>query len=442
MPASAGEIAGLRPELPAFAEADIDISFVNDFLGRGGNSDDYRTQQSIVSMALSERWLLNIDHSILTLMNGPDAGRIDQATLSLGYRLHTRQNDRENFELLVGGGLRSTGRFGGERIQNGFHRLVDSTIERLPYTSTRSTDISAWIDATRYRQVRDAGASGVFNTWQFGYQWRAASLVTSGGEWDSRLGLRAILSKASVDLWLGLQADWRSGYEDTVLRAATMSEEDAAIVLGARFGPLLIETVQQFNEDSSYGQIRLLSSPEPGTRYEPGARGLGVSVLLPDVQMRVTAQLATTLLGKASSIWNRSFLVGLGYGEPQFGDDTTLFNRNRQIDLGLEFERPLTYGGWSSFYAGAGAGWRQEKLTGAGDLNGQSSAAVDSFVVTASSGLRFNIHNAPGEWQVRAQFGLFAVVPTSEETVEIAGQPAVLQSPSISLNLGVSIEFH
>jgi hypothetical protein len=48
-PLQAGEIQGLLPQLPPFHERDFEFVFSNDFLGRGGSVDDFRTQQLIFS---------------------------------------------------------------------------------------------------------------------------------------------------------------------------------------------------------------------------------------------------------------------------------------------------------------------------------------------------------------------------------------------------------
>jgi len=440
--AVAGEIAGLRPQLPAFLQRDLDVTFINDFLGRGGSTDDYRTQQSIISATLADRWISTLDHSILTLSDGPSPGRIDQFSVSLGYELTNRQSDSRADRLVVGTGLRSVGDFSGARIQNGFHRLVGSKIEELAYTDTSANDLTAWFDAERYRLIRDSADKGPFKTWRMGYQLRASSLISTGGEWDSAVSVQAIISKPAADIWLGVRSDWRDGYDDAVLRATASAEEDVAIVLGARLGPLIIETVQQLNNNASYGQIRLVSSSGDTRSYKHPDFGLDFSVLLPDVQLRLAGRLPTKILTDASSRWKESIAIGLGYGEPQYGNNTSLFTRSRQIDAGIEFERPLIGdSGWLSVYAGAGAGWRDEKLTGAGSLQGKSSATVGRVVLTASAGLRFEVFNYPDRWRFRVQFGLLGRLPVDDAVVEIAGETYQIQRSALDLVLGVALDF-
>jgi len=438
---TAGEIAGLRPQLPTYLQRDLDVTFINDFLGRGGSTDDYRTQQSIISATLTDRWIATLDHSILTLDDESSSGRIDQFSVSLGYELVRPQDDARADRLVVGTGLRSVGRFAGERIQNGFHKLVGSKIEELAYTDTSANDLTAWFDAERYRMIRGPTDRGFFKTWQMGYQLQASSLITTGGEWDSAVSVQAVISKPASDIWLGIRRDWRHGYDDAVLRETANAEEDVAFVLGARIGPLVIETVQQFNNDASYGQIRLVSSYETRNYSRPDF-GLDFSVLVPDVQLRLAGRLPTRFLTDTSSRWSESIVLGLGYGEPQYKNDTSLFTRSRQIDAGIEFERPLIGdSGWLTAYGAAGAGWREEKLTGAGDLQGESSASVGRVVLTASAGLRFEVFNYPDRWRFRVQFGFLGRLPIDDAVVEMAGEAYQIQRSALDLMLGTTLDF-
>ena len=440
--AFAGEIAGLRPQLPAFLQRDLEVTFVNDFLGRGGSTDDFRTQQSIISATFADRWIATLDHSILTLSEEPAPGRIDQFSVSLGYELTNRQSDARADRLVVGTGLRNVGEFSGARIQNGFHRLVGSKIEELAYNDTAANDLTAWFDAERYRLIRDSTERGPFKTWRMGYQLRASSLITTGGEWDSAVSMQAVISKPAADIWLGVRGDWRDGYDDAVLRETANAEEDVAFVLGVRIGPLVIETVQQFNNDASYGQVRLVSSPGDTRNYNHPDFGLDFSVLAPDVQLRLAGRLPTKFLTDGTSRWKESIAFGLGYGEPQYKNDTSLFTRSRQIDASIEFERPLIDdSGWLSAYAGAGAGWRDEELTGAGDLRGESSATVGRVVLTASAGLRVEVFAYPDRWRVRIQFGLVGRLPVDDAAVEVAGEMHQIQRSALDLVVGATLDF-
>jgi hypothetical protein len=171
--AHAGDIPGMQPMLPPHLAPRFDLAFSNDALGRGGEIDDYRTQQLIFSARLNERWSAVLDHSILTLSKPGAEGRLDQVSATLGYRLLERRKDDAISGLSGGFGLRTVGDFAGERMQNGFHRLVDSRLEDLPYSDVRGTDAVAWLDAEHFAPFSRRG------NWGFAYWLRGRALVTS-----------------------------------------------------------------------------------------------------------------------------------------------------------------------------------------------------------------------------------------------------------------------
>ena len=210
-PAISGEMPGLQPQIPPFVERDLEVTFSNDFLGRGGSVDDFRTQQMVIAAGISERWLVLLDHSILTLGDAQQAGRVDQLSASVGYRLMNKVTDHSVSNLSAGMGIRNAGDFAGERMQNGFHRLIGSDVRSLPYSDADSTDATAWFDVDHYRDLRDF-------------------------------------------------EKWRTGYTAAIVRETAIAEDDLAVAMGIRFGALVVETVQQLNNDASYGQLRLVSS--------------------------------------------------------------------------------------------------------------------------------------------------------------------------------------
>ena len=63
---------------------------------------------------------------------------------------------------------------------------------------------------------------------------------------DAMAGLYAVAKRRQVNLWLGVRRDWRTGYDDDfVLRDTAHEEAKFAVAFGARFGALVIETVQR-----------------------------------------------------------------------------------------------------------------------------------------------------------------------------------------------------
>ena len=93
LPAAAGEIAGLPANSPPIMERPLEFSFSNDFLGRGGSVDDFRTQQFIISGTIRDRWEITVDHSILTLIDVDEPVRTDQLSATLGDRVINSASD-------------------------------------------------------------------------------------------------------------------------------------------------------------------------------------------------------------------------------------------------------------------------------------------------------------------------------------------------------------
>lgn len=430
--AVAGEIAGTPSQAPPFIQRDLEINFSNDFLGRGGGTDDFRTQQLIVTARLRDKWIALVDHSTLTLGRADPPGRLDQLSVSVGYRLvHDVEADVIN-ALTVGGGLRGSGEFSGARMQNGFHRLVGSKVETMPYVGTERTDVTAWADGERYALLHESAEDGFLGGWSTGYWLRGNTLLTSDGQWDAALGAYAVGSKGAVDLWLGLRRDWRTGYDrDPVQIATADAEDDLSVVFGLRFGALIVETVQQTGNDASYGQLKLVSggrSPFPTAGEWPRFR-VGLGFVVPDVHLQLEGKLG-------------SLLLDLRYGEPQYGDDTSIYIKSRQIGLGIEWERQLGESRkWISAYASIGGGVRSEQLIGDEALEGQRSDSVSRGVATAATGLRFNAASLGGGWHYRLQLGLTGWLPFSDATVQFDGRPFRIQQPALGVAIGMTFDY-
>lgn len=435
----AGEIPGLPPALLPLIDRDFALNFSNDFLGRGGSVDDFRTQQLILTAQINDKWLAAVDHSMLTLSDSPAPGRVDQLSASLGYHLLNNSTANAVDRLTVGGGFRSVGEFNGERMQNGFHRLIGSSIESLPYVNTSSTDATGWFEAQRYRELRS------FDNWTTGYWLRAGSLLTTDGQWDSTAGAFAVANRNSIDVWLGVRHDWRSGYNaDNVQAETARAEADTAVVIGVRFGALMLETVQQLNNDASYGQLSLVSSGfrSANKPVEISRAGIEFNFLVPDVHVQLVGKLQTNWITGENSRWRESTLVDIRYGEPQYKNDNSLFVRSQQITAGMEWERPLTKGtAWLSFYGSIGAGWRGEQLRRSTTTENEQSASVDSAVVTAAAGLRFFAATLGQRWNYRLQLGLSGWVPLDDVSVQLAGEQFSLQEPAIGIALGMTFDY-
>lgn len=439
LPAVAGEIAGLPANTPPIIQSTLQFSFSNDFLGRGGSVDDFRTQQFIIGGTIRDRWEVTLDHSILTLIDIDEPARTDQLSATLGYRVINSVTDTTVNRLTAGLGVRGYGDFGGERMQNGFHQLVRSSVEIAAYTALDRTDATAWMDSHRYHLIRGHSDS---KDWRWGYWLRGSALWASDGQLDAAAGAYGVAGKGSVDFWLGLRHDWRSGYAAPVLLETAIAEEDLAAVLGLRWGPLVVETVQQFNNKASYGQLRLVAAGfdqrRKNARQSRFALDAGITV--PDVYLNFAGRWRAAWLNKGDPAWRRSLFIMGGYGEPQHDDDPMIYRRTGQTGAGIEWERRLDVaGGWTSAYVSAGAGWRQERIFGDDERIGEQSDTVSRGVALAGAGLRFDAGELIANYNFRIQLGLRAVIPFSNARLDMSGESFDVQNTTVGIAMGLTL---
>jgi len=438
--ANAGEIAGLPANTPPSIDRPLEFAFSNDLLGHGGTVDDFRTQQFIISADVGENWALTVDHSILTLVEADEPGRTDQLSASMGYRLFDTRSDRAINRLTTGFGLRGYGDYGGEKIQNGSHQLVRSSPEIVPYTDLDRTDVTAWADVQRYALFNENFDS---DDWRFGYWLRGSALWTSDGQLDSALGAYVTAGRRSLELWFGLRHDWRSGYEEPVLVESALAEEDLAAVFGLRWGPIIFETVQQFDNTASYGQIRLIAAgfAEERQPAEETSFSLDAGMTVPDVLLNISGRWRSEWLNRGDAAWQRALFVTAGYGEPQHDDDPEIYRRTQQVGVGIEWERPLgERNSWASVYGALGAGWRQERIFGYENKRiSAESETVSRGALLTGLGLRFNAGELVSRFNFRIHFGLSAWVPFSDARVDMEGESYRVQRPSLAITLGLTL---
>ena len=437
--AGAGEIAGLQSNTPPSIETPLVFSFSNDFLGRGGSVDDFRTEQFIIGGTIDDRWEVTLDQSILTLVDADEPGRTDQLSATLGFRLIDDANRKTVNRFTTGLGIRSYGDFGGERIQNGSHQLVRSSVEVVPYTDLSRTDATVWLDAQRYSLFKGSIDS---QEWRYGYWLRGSALWASDGQLDAAAGIYGIAGKGSVEFWLGLRHDWRSGYEAPVLIETAQAEEDLAAVFGLRWGPIVFETVQQFDNEASYGQIQLVAAGFDDERQgAPQSQfALDAGITVPDVLMNITGRWRSDWLNRGAATWQRSLFVTSGYGEPQHDDDPMIYRRTVQAGVGVEWERRLAaHDGWASVYGSVGAGWRQERIFGDDDRAGEQSDTSNRGAIVGGLGMRFDSGELFSGLNYRIQLGLSGWFPLSDARLVMEGETFRVQQPSLTIFLGLTL---
>jgi len=419
----------------------------NDFAA-AGTSDDYRTEQMIVSARLRESWIAVLDHSVMTREDLAEAerGRIDTMTLSLGYELFSVDSGAQQTSVIAGLAIRAIGNYEGERIQNGFHRLISSDTDAIPYTDTHQTDPAAWFLAQHYQRFHEATGDGFLNSWDLGYWARAGALATTDGQVDGVAGLFAVASRRQWDVWLGVRRDWRSGYDaDFVLRDTAAEENKPAVSLGVRFGALVLETVHRMDSSASYGQLSFVASPQTRGEAtpEPVRADVQFALQLPHVTFQVAARWYHRLFTSDGSPWGEAILAEVRGGQPQLGRNPALFVDTAQMSLGLEWSRRITERiDWLRFFASAGAGWRSEQLLGREELLGEESASIDRGVLLLETGFEFDAARLSKHSRLKLRLGVTGWRPTSDAVVDVGGTTATIQKPGASIVVGWVFTYH
>ncbi|MGW8265348.1 MAG: hypothetical protein ACWGSQ_03210 [Longimicrobiales bacterium] len=448
-PGQAVQLPGVSSPLPPGVERTFELLFSNDFLGRGGEFDDHRTQQIGFVASVARRWTLIVDHSILTLEDraAADRGRVDHLSASVGYALVEIDKPALTQVVEVGGGFRYSGEIGGARMQNGFHQIVGSKPTTVPYVGTDRVDGTLWVRLPRQGVLKRAVRLPlVGGGWDFGYWGRASTLLTTDSEWDGSVGLSAVATRGWFQGWLGVQGDWRTGHDRDIVSSETARfEQGAGGVLGFRFGPLLIETVQHFDGGAAYGHLSLVSTGDPlsGLASEGHALSLQAGLSIPDVLATFQGRWSNCRILGCSADWLRTVLVDFRSGRPQFGRDANRYAVTRQLSAAFELERaPIPGREWLSVFGALGAGWRNERLEGVGgEIGGVRSDPVGRAGLVGDMGLRFGT-SAAGRWlSLMVQLGLSGWIPASGGTVEFAGEAEQVQRPQLILVSGVVVRF-
>ena len=116
--------------------------------------------------------------------------------------------------------------------------------------------------------------------------------------------------------------------------------------------------------------------------------------------------------------------------------------RSGQVDIGLDFERRISErSDWLSAYGTASAGWRNERLIGAGALEGEASESVGRVVVSVGTGLRINASSMGERWNFRIQLGLIGRLPVHDAELQIGTMVLGVQKPAVDLLLGMTFDF-
>lgn len=450
--AKAGYITGAPAMLPPQVLGDVSLLWSNDFFGSGGAMDDYRTQQLGLQIEHRSKWGLILDNSMLTASKDNPvlpgtSGRLDQISLSLMYDIYRQNEGGYQFgNIKAGAGFRSYGNFGGSRMQNGFHRLINSSGDDYPYVDTKSNTAIAWLKGDYQRLYQLQPVALAETAWRAGYWLDATALGSAAGQWDATLSANAVARNQSMTVWLGLREDWRENYDaDFVQTATAQSESGTSLTFGFGIGPVVFETVQGLNDKASYGRFVFTSVENEYTSSDYSLdtkNAINFNFLLPDVELEAQYRRALPYRLKSFGAPRTWLLFGVHYGEPAYQDSFNVYNSTRQAAIGLELEwRNNKARQWAWPYVALLAGQRTEQLRADnGALAGQESEQVSSPVVEAGTGIRFNLYPSR-TWQLLLQLGLVGHYPTSSKTVVFDQTEVELLQPDLAASMGFSLIF-
>lgn len=450
--AYAGDIAGVPAAVPPESMGDFSFLWSNDFFGRGGESDDYRTQQLGLQTNLSPGWSLVFDHSILTagetnpVLPG-DAGRLDQLSLSLGYEVYHHQPNTNSLGIIEAGtGIRAYGNFGGSRIQNSLHRLINNGVNGSAYVETETSMAIFWLKGDYQKLYPLPLESEAYTSWQTGYWLDVTGLVSTDRQWDAMVAANAVIRKDDTKLWLGVREDWRENYEtDFVQQATALSESGTSVVFGAGYGPVLFETVQGLGDKASYGRLIFTSVDGEYTSVEYPVltdNAVALNFLLPDVELELQYRRALPIRTRYFGQTKTWLVLGMHYGEPAYETSLDIYYAIQQLSAGVELE----WGSTENYqlarpYLTLLAGYRTEQLKAdTGMLVGQESEQVGAGVIEVGTGIRFCLYPQK-KWQLLFQAGVLGHYSFTSQSVTYNQAEVELLQSDLAVNLGFSLNY-
>ncbi len=261
--AAGAAVSGLPAPPAPGPEPKAWLEWVNDAFSGSTvhNTDDFRTNANALVVHLSPRWLLAADFSMLTKkgQQSKNPSRADELTTSVGYLPIVGGGDGNWWRLGVGAGMRSSGNYGGQNLQNAWHRTVGFGLVKLPYDDAgqRHTEAMGWIHASRLASVHCAGVG------RFGAQVEAGGLATTGGETAGDARALGVVLGRHGSLWAGGEWQARAGTRMSAVADVTARDEAGPwFVLGFATGGL-------YGEFASAGGSR--STGRIGAQWQPDA---------------------------------------------------------------------------------------------------------------------------------------------------------------------------
>jgi len=322
----------------------------------GDNADDYRTNELALQAVIARRWVLVVDHSMLTNKTSElaPAGRSDEITASAGVLVdrgvHALGQDR--WWLAAGVGGRFAGEFLGEEAQNHLHRALDYNEVRLPYAGDHAAGLAyasaGWLWLERF-PLRMPSMT-FLERGQFGLHTTAAALATTEGEQQVEAGVA--LTAVGIDgaAWLGPRVRWNLGETMTPAAAAVADREEGLwIDYGASAGGWFVSGGVNLRDRTTLGAVGWSWLRVPGRIDAPRPAAMEADIgffggFTPGVQFRWQP----TWLRAAGPFGERAaFLADYRFGDVSavdWGSDSLLSFNQAVVGMDLAWSRPRP--GW------------------------------------------------------------------------------------------------
>ncbi len=218
-------------------EDGVFVSWSNDAFGAPPGPDDHRTNE----LSLWGRWQgfnVVLDDSMLT--DGATGTRSDEITATLGYELVPG--------LVLGGGYRSRGDYGGHNLQAEAHDAIgDADVSPMTYTEKSGAALGYMVYTTGEME------NGV------GYRSVTSALLCTDGDSAIDQAAQGVVTWRWLTVWAGTRYQWRVAPDDAgpARRAVDDFENGLWVDAGIRLGWLTFESRYNTREGSAVGTATL-----------------------------------------------------------------------------------------------------------------------------------------------------------------------------------------
>ncbi len=380
---------------------DLALTWANDAFGGeiGDNADDYRTNQITAQGLIDRRWLLVIDHSILTnkATDLGEAGRSDELTVTAGALFEPFvAPDRNNRTWIAGGiGGRFAGDLGGQEVQNLVHDAFGYNRVELPYGDDEFAGVAyatagwLWLD----RFPLPMPTMTFLERGQIGLQLVGTGLATTEDEQQAELGIALTVVGIDGAAWIGPRYRWNLGSPATpAAEAVALREDELWLDYGASAGGWVIIGGVNLDDRTSYGAVGWIHRRRAGRIAGPRPSQLEADLsfsggFAPGVQFRWQPPWLRALgwVGERAA-----FLFDYRYGQVDgidWGGDSVLSFNQATLGMEVAWERPRR--GWRVVpFVRAAIGGRYEVVRERGPDPRYEEQSAASAVVMGGGGVR------------------------------------------------------